>query len=309
MFSKLDRSVGPTGTNNLSSPIPIVLYFQTWGFQKSRCNLLEMGDRNTSYFHSTTIVKRRKSRITALKIGNDDWCSDQDQLKQMIHGYFRNLYQDVGIVNEADDIMQFPRGSVLNEDQLLSLIQPITDEEVRKVIFSMDTFKSPGSDGFPAKFYQANWDIVGASVCDTVRPAFEQGKIDREMNETLLCIIPKVEQPERVNQFRPISLCNVIVKIITKLMVKRLRPFLNELISPTQSAFIPGRGCHDNVIVVQEVIHSFKKCKNKEGYFIMLLDLEKAYDRISWDFLRWVLKDMGLPSTWIFLIMSCVSET
>ena len=150
----------------------------------------------------------------------------------------------------------------------------------------MDPYKAPGCDGLPAKFYQANWSIVGNKVCDFILTAFRDGFFDRKINETLIWIIPKVDQPERINQFRPISLCNVTVKTITKIMVSRLRPYLTKLVNPTQSAFIPGRGCHDNIIVVQEIIHSFKKCKSKSGFFLMKVNLEKAYDRLNWDFLR-----------------------
>lgn len=120
----------------------------------------------------------------------------------------------------------------------------------------MSLYKSPGNDGLPAKLYQANWTVVGKSVCEFVQAAFRDGNFDRKVNETLLCIIPKTDHPERMNQFRPISLCNVVVKTITKIMVGRLQPFLAELVSPTQNVFIPGIGCHDNIIVVQEAIHS-----------------------------------------------------
>lgn len=219
------------------------------------------------------------------------------------------ILQDVANINDPANYLNFPRGSRLSERQILSLLQPIQESEIRRTIFSMDPYKAPGGDGLPAKFYQANWEVVGKSVCNFVENAFREGCVDQKTNETLLCIIPKIENPERINQFRPISLCNVIIKAITKLIVNRLRPFLTNLVSPTQSSFIPGRSCHDNIIVVQEAIHSFNKCRGKNGYFLMKVDLEKAYDRINWDFLRWVLMDVGLPSNWISLIMFCVTKT
>ncbi|GLT44685.1 hypothetical protein SLA2020_185700 [Shorea laevis] len=112
-------------------------------------------------------------------------------------------------------------------------------------------------------------------------------------------------QPEKLNQLRPISLCNVAVTAITKVIVNRLCPILVDILSPTQSSFIPGKGCHDNIIIVQETVHSLKKCKGKVRNFIMKIDLEKAYDHMSWDFLRWVLQE--LPSNWISLIMFCTN--
>lgn len=118
-----------------------------------------------------------------------------------------------------------------------------------------------------------------------------------------------MELPEKANQFRPINLCNVVVKLLSKLMVTRLRPLLKDLVSPTQGAFIPGRGCHDNEIVVQEVLHSMKKSKGVKGKFFMKVDLEKAYDKVNCGFLRWVLQDFGLPDSWISQIMFSVTQT
>ena len=247
--------------------------------------------------------------MISLKGGNGQWCEDVSKLKQMAREFFQNLYQDVGEVTDPALSLNFPRGSLLSETQLLTILRPVSEEEIRKVIFAMSLYKAPGGDGLQAKFFQADWSIVGKSVCDFILAAFRDGKFDRRINETLLCIIPKVDHPEVINQFRPISLCNVVVKTISKIMVSRLRPHLTDLVSPTQSSFIPGRGCHDNIIVVQEAIHSFKKIKSKSGFFMMKVDLEKAYDRLNWDFLRWVLMDIGLPTNWISLIMFSVTNS
>ncbi|GLT31654.1 hypothetical protein SLA2020_063760 [Shorea laevis] len=94
-----------------------------------------------------------------------------------------------------------------------------------------------------------------------------------------------------------------------KVMVNRIKPFLTSIISLTQSSFIPGQGCHDNIIIVQEAIHSLKNCKGRVGNFAMKIDLEKAYDRIEWSFLECVLRDVGIPESWISLIMFCVSTS
>ena len=80
--------------------------------------------------------------------------------------------------------------------------------------------------------------------------------IDPRLADTLIVLIPKVDNPKHLKQFRPISLCNVVYKIITKVLVNRVRPFLHEIVSPLQGSFIPGRGTSDNIIITQEVIHS-----------------------------------------------------
>jgi hypothetical protein len=111
-----------------------------------------------------------------------------------------------------------------------------------------------------------------------------------------------------INHYRPISLCNTTYKIISKLLVDRLRGVLPRLISLAQSAFIPGRWIAENQLIVQEILHSFKKRKVKGGFVALKLDLQKAYDRVSWSFLKLVLQHFGFSPIFIGWIMECISS-
>jgi hypothetical protein len=122
-------------------------------------------------------------------------------------------------------------------------------------------------------------------------------------------LIPKVEQPSNFKEFRPISLCNTIYKLITKVLVNRLRPMLDQSIGPFQSSFLPGRSTSYNAIILQEVVHTMRKSKRKKGDVVYKLDLEKAYDNVSWDFLKSCLEDFGFPTLTINLIMHCVTSS
>lgn len=106
---------------------------------------------------------------------------------------------------------------------------------------------------------------------------------------------------------RPISLCNVVYKIISKVLSNRLKSMLGGLISETQSAFIPGRLITDNIMVSYEVMHFMKrKTKGKEGWMALKLDMSKTYDHVEWSFLRRMLRQMGFEAGPISLIMECV---
>ena len=109
-----------------------------------------------------------------------------------------------------------------------------------------------------------------------------------------------------MGNYKPISLCNIVYKIVTKVIVARLRPYLDKLISPFQAAFVPGRKGIDNAIIAQEVIHSINKKKGKVGYMALKIDLEKVYDKLEWSFIKDMLVKINLLVDLVDIIMSCV---
>ena len=109
-----------------------------------------------------------------------------------------------------------------------------------------------------------------------------------------------------MGNYKPISLCNIVYKIVTKVIVTRLRPYLDKLISPLQAAFVPGRKGIDNAIIAQEVIHSINKKKGKVGYMALKIDLEKVYDKLEWSFIKDMLIRINLLVDLVDIIMSCV---
>lgn len=127
------------------------------------------------------------------------------------------------------------------------------------------------------------------------------------LNDTVIVLIPKSNDPQSLKDFRPISLCNVIYKVISKCLVNRLRPFLDELISETQSAFIPGRMITDNALIAFECFHKIQHSKVAQNtHCAYKLDLAKAYDRVDWQFLEGILGRYGFSKKWINWIMICV---
>jgi hypothetical protein len=135
------------------------------------------------------------------------------------------------------------------------------------------------------------------------------GNLNKELNLTYIALIPKKKHPTCVSEFRPISLCNVFYKIISKMLANRLKLVLDEIISPNQSAFIPGRLITDNVLAAYETLHTMhSKMFGKVGYMAVKLDMSKAYDRVEWDFLEAVMKQLGFARRWVQLVMMCVKS-
>eukprot|EP00253_Pinus_taeda_P023411 PITA_23411 len=178
-------------------------------------------------------------------------------------------------------------------------------DEVEEVVMSMNKGTAPGPDGFTVDFYQAGWHFMGKEIMELIEESRMNQKVWSALNSIFFTLIPKNDNSEDAKGFRPISLCNVIYKIISSLMAKRLKPLLEKLISPEQTGFVEGRQILDGLVVTQEVIHSMK-IKKQKGMMIKL-DLLKAYDIINWQYLEEILGSFGFSNRWIKWVLSCIS--
>lgn len=165
------------------------------------------------------------------------------------------------------------------------LLAPYTAEEVKKALLGIGDMKAPGPDGLHAIFYKCFWPMLEDDLIAEVLEALNSGKVPAGWNETVIVLIPENDDPKKVTEYRPISLCNVIYMIISKLLANRLKQILPEIIGEHQSAFVPGRIITDNILIAYECFHSIKKKKGKQGVCGVKLDMHKAYDRIEWCFL------------------------
>ncbi|KAL0430579.1 UNVERIFIED_CONTAM: hypothetical protein Sradi_0683900 [Sesamum radiatum] len=143
---------------------------------------------------------------------------------------------------------------ILSEDEARLLVLPVSPDEVKQAVFDIDETKAPRPDGYSSGFFKAAWPVVGREVTRAIMEFFSTGRILKHVNATLITLIPKVSNPTVVGEFRPISCCNVLYKVITEILVQRMRGILDKLISPSQNAFVPGRSIGDNILLAQECL-------------------------------------------------------
>ncbi|GJY41443.1 hypothetical protein Tco_0428713 [Tanacetum coccineum] len=196
----------------------------------------------------------------------------------------------------------------LNEQVATNMVRNVTPQEVKEALFSMGDDKSPGPDGYTACFFKAAWEVVADDVTNAICEFFRNGNLLKELNHTIIALIPKVKSPTRVNDYRPISCCNVLFKCISKIIANRIKHSLKFLISPNQSAFIPGRSITDNILLTQELMHNYHLDRGTPRCAFKV-DIQKAYDTVDWEFLRRILHGFGFHARMIAWIMECVTTT
>ncbi|KAF7146289.1 hypothetical protein RHSIM_Rhsim04G0067000 [Rhododendron simsii] len=277
------------------------LYWKQKSYQKG----LQFGDRNTSFFHASTVARRRRNHISGIENSAGVWISKQKTVLAEFQSFFPGLFTREDNHQDNRVVHLIPKQVTTSMNS--SLIRAFSTGEIKAALFDMHPSKAPGYDGMTPGFFQKHWDIVGLDVCRAVRSFFHGGKMLGSLNRTNIVLIPKIPTPTKVSQFRPISLCTTIYKVIAKILAKRLCQFLPSIISENQSAFVGGRQITDNVLIAHELTHYIRhKRYGIKGVAAFKLDMAKAYDRVDWRYLEQVLRQLGFHTLWIGWVMECV---
>jgi ribonuclease HI len=280
---------------------------ELWWRQRAKEEWLKLGDRNTKFFHACANSRRRRNFVGRITDVDGLTWDNETAIEGAFVSYFSNLFT-TGPAGDYSPCLQ-PITSRVTEGMNSELLQAFTAKEIREALFQMAPFKAPGPDGLNACFFQKNWPTMGEEVCGVLLGILNSGDMPTALNLTHVTLVPKLNNPSSVTEFRPISLCNVLYKILSKVLANRLKKLLPLIIDPTQSAFIPGRLITDNVLAAYETLHTMHSgMRGKKGFMAVKLDMSKAYDRVEWGFLEAVMKRMGFDGRWISLIMMCVKS-
>ncbi|PKI39344.1 hypothetical protein CRG98_040210 [Punica granatum] len=188
--------------------------------------------------------KINKWNKEALKNSNDDWITEDEQLSRHAIDHFRGLFTEESVSPNLGLPNYFSREAI---SDFQALVRLASSEEVRSALLALGPYKAPVPDDFPSIFFQAHWTVVEPSIMEFVLFVIDKGMSVSNVNDTLLVLIPKVELPESIHQFRPINICNVSYKLITKVIVNRLQGYMAELVSPNQKLRVIIRDCISSV--------------------------------------------------------------
>jgi mannosylglycoprotein endo-beta-mannosidase len=226
--------------------------------------------------------------------------------EQVIHNHFQK------VMHKSDDReVDFNWDALHFEEQnLTNLGDPFSEEEVRNAINQMPCDKAPGPDGFTGLFFRKCWHTIKGDIMKVVE---HFGDLHVQnfwwLNSANIALLPKKEGAEEVSDYRPISLIHAIAKIIAKMLALRLAPCMNDLVSMSQSAFIKKRSIHDNFLYVKNLATRFNKSKTPALLF--KLDIRKAFDSVSWEFILDLLQRRGFPAhfqNWVTALFSTATS-
>ncbi|KAJ4812894.1 RNA-directed DNA polymerase (reverse transcriptase)-related family protein [Rhynchospora pubera] len=290
----------------------LLLAREAYWAQRSRIRWATYGDSNCSFFHISASARRRRNQINSLLVRDDQWATTEAEIRSAIVQYFKSIFC-ASLPFEGRSIHSLHE-NFLNtipklDPNLIDTLSALPSEsEITVIVFSIHPDRAAGPDGINARFIQNQWHLLKELIIKQVKRFFHTKTMCQDMAKSNLVLVPKKEVPQKVADYRPISVCNVIYKIISKLLSRRLQPYIATLVSPMQSAFTPGRQIGDNVIIFREVMHSFSLPTYKKASFCLKADLSKAFDKLRWSYIFSVLQLYGLPKDYIDWVKACVTS-
>ena len=235
-----------------------------------------------------------------LVLDNGVIIEEEKGISEAIVGYFCSLFQYAPTSN-FHPFLQEIEPKVTNQMNA-ELTRPFSDLDAEQSLKQMKPLMAPGPDGMPPFFFNSYWSVVGNYVIEVVLSVLNTRVIPSNINHTFISLIPKIKSPTN-----PVSLCNAIYKIISKTIANCLKKIITKLVSKTQSAFTSDRLISNNILIAFETLHHLKNKRNgKSALMALKLDMNKAYDRVEWNFREKTMDRFGFDNKWISLICCCI---
>ena len=282
---------------------------------RSKAQLVEEGEKNSKYF--LNLEKRNYNRKCMKTIINRDGLevTDPKNILNEQANFFENLYttrkiDSISNTKIEEKYLKNPSIPKLDQDVKSNLDLPINIDELSHALKNMKNDKSPGLDGFTTNFYKFFWTDLKNLLYETLTYSFQQGELPCGLRRGVLSLIPKKDKDLRyLKSWRPVSLLATDYKILAKALSIRLEQVMPSLISCDQVGYIKGRFIGENVRIIEDIL-SYTTTKHIPGLLI-LIDFEKAFDTVEWNFLFKSLKSYNIGSefiSWVKLLYNNITS-
>ncbi|GAU38427.1 hypothetical protein TSUD_396070 [Trifolium subterraneum] len=261
-------------------------------WQQSRSRWLKEGEVNSKYFHSVLAYRQRGNAISSLEVGGFT-VEGVAPIRQAVVSHFASHFKAVNVGRPGVDSLTFKR---LQLAEVGSLTKPFSLEEVKAAVWDCDSFKIPGPDGVNFGFIKYFWSEMQVDVMRFIAEFHRNCRLTKGINATFIALIPKVESPQRLNDFRPISLVGSLYTILAKVLANRLRLVMGSVILESRTVFVCDRQILDGILTANEVVD--EACRAKKELMLFKVDFEKAYDSVDWCYLDAAMGRMGFPTLW-----------
>ncbi|XP_020704825.1 uncharacterized protein LOC110115796 [Dendrobium catenatum] len=274
----------------------------SWLAQRAKVLWLTKGEDDLGFLFAKIRSRNNKNCIKEIVTSEGHFITFSDISKAIIK-HFESLFNS----SHTTPVLPFniPTGNMVPPHFYGMLVSPLSFEEVKKAVFDGNENTAPGPDGFTYAFYRKSWHLIGLQVFNAVNNFFVTGSLPRGVKATAIALIPKCSHATNINDFRPISLCNVLYKIVAKVLSNRLKVVLPHIIHDSQSGFITTRCSTDNIILAAEILRDFKGSTKK---FCAKLDIRKAFDTVSREYIIARLLQKGFPEVFVGWIKGCISD-
>ena len=249
---------------------------------RSRANWFENGEKPSRYFHNLEKQNAKNKAWENILDIDGNLVSGTKNVQKVHVEFYKNLYTSEGICDEAGEKFLHCISRTLSENTKLQLDRDISLEDLTMALKGMSNNKSPGPDGILVEFYKLYWNVLCKDIFDVITESMRTESLPYTQYLAIIVLLYKKGQRENIKNWRPISLLNTDVKLLSKVLAERLKKALPEIIHTDQSGCIPGRFIGQNIRLIEDII----ACKDGDEV-LLFIDQEKAFDRVEWE---WLLK-------------------
>jgi plasmid maintenance system antidote protein VapI len=266
--------------------------------QRARCRWLQYGDKNTHFFHTYASTRAHRKRITSIQHEGRE-LSNKNDITATVFDHFAKL------LGTSPDTTWINLVSLYSPEMNLHQLEaPFTLKEIENALMTLTNNKASCPDGLPNEFSKQQWPVIKQVVLRIFDDLYNEQVDLTTLNMANIILLPKIDMPSTISDYRMINIINFIPKLIAKVLANMLQEHLPSLVSERQTTFIRSHFIAENFLASRELLHHVEQ--RKAPALLLKLDFSKAFDTLSWDFLINMLTARGFPQNTLPGYITCL---